>query len=147
MSNKIENQFLSLERSFQRLKDNYKKDPHIEDYVYSFFQDCFHFKNYVINSGLIDKNDVNDFIELNTDMKICRDICNGSKHCINNNPSIDRDIHKNINKRNYKIIKPITEEKHYCFIHGKNIPALDALELAENCCLLWKTFLIKNKLL
>lgn len=147
MNNEIKDQFSSLGRSLKRLKDNYKTDSNIEDYVYHFFQDCFHFKNYVTESGLINKKDVNDFIESNKDMKICRDICNGSKHCINTNPSIDESIHKNVNKRNYKIIKPITEEKHYCFIQGKKIPTLDALELAENCYLLWETFLIKNKLL
>jgi hypothetical protein len=80
-------------------------------------------------------------------MKICRDICNGSKHLINNDPSFDETIHKNINKRKYKIIEPINKKRSYCFIHGKNHLTLDALDLAENCFLLWKSFLQKNKLL
>ena len=57
-------------------------DPTINyiDVIYAFFQNCHHLKDWIKNDHLKTNPDVEQFINENECMKICADICNGSKH-------------------------------------------------------------------
>lgn len=50
------------------------------DIVYAFFQNCYHLRDWVVHDHLKSDNEVKAFVEGNEWMKICHDICNGSKH-------------------------------------------------------------------
>ena len=52
------------------------------DEVYAFFQNCHHLKDWTINDAKVSlpKNVVEQFINRNEYLKICADICNGTKH-------------------------------------------------------------------
>jgi len=64
------------------------------DFCFAFFQNCFHLKDWIPVMEQINKSDWNKkwekFISKNTEMKICRDICNGTKHLKLDKPSIDK---------------------------------------------------------
>lgn len=61
------------------------------DCIYTFFINCFHLKDWLIHSDVVTSNEINDFINNNLEMQICRDICNGVKHLSLTNPSIAKD--------------------------------------------------------
>ena len=50
------------------------------DFVFAFFMNCYHLRDWVIGSGFKPEADVDAFIRGNPDMALCRDICNGLKH-------------------------------------------------------------------
>lgn len=50
------------------------------DDVYAFFMNCYHLRDWIINSGFRSKADVDAFIEATPDLALCADICNGLKH-------------------------------------------------------------------
>jgi len=62
------------------------------DIIYAFFINCFHLKDWLIHSKAIEQKKVNDFIENNKEMMICRDLCNGCKHLSLTNPSVAKDV-------------------------------------------------------
>jgi surface antigen len=147
MSQKHIEQFERMKRWHNRLKEVISKTEHdresdyYEDIVYAFFQNCFHLKDWLLNSGdVIDPQEVNNFIESHDEMKICRDICNISKHLSINKPSIDS---------NTKIAS-----KHIELNLGSGVPTIaiayeievngkkySAYELATKCLELWDQFL------
>jgi len=150
---KINEQFLRVKRWYKRLeeisngREDTRESDYYEDVLYAFFQNCFHLKDWAINSGALSKDIINDFIESNTDMKICRDLCNGSKHLVINNPSIDSNV--SVNRRKYSISiggGPTKIEIHY-FVRTGNYPPLDAFDLATNCSIQWEILLKKHNLL
>jgi hypothetical protein len=50
------------------------------DVVYAFFMNCYHLRDWIINSGFKPKAEVDGFIRGHPDLKLCGDICNGLKH-------------------------------------------------------------------
>ncbi|MBI2446535.1 MAG: hypothetical protein HYV51_01800 [Parcubacteria group bacterium] len=148
---KVSEQFYRIERWYKRLKEiSTKKGQeqstyYQEDVVYTFFQNCFHLKDWIINSGVLEKNIVDGFIESNTDMKICRDLCNGSKHLAITNPSIDSNIAVDTTEF-FISVGGFAENKAVCWVHVDGYPSLDALVLAEMCLMWWRIFFEKQGL-
>lgn len=50
------------------------------DVVYAFFQSCYHLKDWVLTDKIKTSSEIKKFIDDNDCMKICADICNGTKH-------------------------------------------------------------------
>jgi hypothetical protein len=50
------------------------------DEVWAFFMNCFHLRDWIINSGWKSKAAVDAFTAATPDVKLCGDICNGLKH-------------------------------------------------------------------
>jgi hypothetical protein len=50
------------------------------DDVYAFFMNCYHLRDWIINSGFRKKEDVDAFIAATPELQLCADICNGLKH-------------------------------------------------------------------
>jgi hypothetical protein len=55
-------------------------DPHADDYLYAFFQAAFHLKDWLANSGTVDRTTLNGLIKGSRPLGLCRDVCHGSKH-------------------------------------------------------------------
>lgn len=58
-------------------------DPiELRDFFISFFQNCFHLKDYLENDSNVDlsKSDLDSFIASSEQISICADICNATKH-------------------------------------------------------------------
>jgi hypothetical protein len=149
---KTNEQFFRVKRWQERLKEisigraDTRASDYYEDILYAFFQNCFHLKDWIVNSGALSKNVVEDFINSNTDMKICRDLCNGSKHLIINNPSIGKNV--SIVRRDYSLSiggGPAEIKVHYS-VNAGGLP-LDAYSLAESCVIHWEVFLKEHDLI
>ena len=55
-----------------------------EDEVYSFFLNCYHLKDWIINdpSVSVAQTTVESFINCSQELSLCADICNGLKHLV-----------------------------------------------------------------
>jgi hypothetical protein len=73
-------QLARVERWYQRAtKALYDADPDAADFLYAFFQNAYHLQDWLRNSGAASRAD----LKVVTDspaLKLCRDVCNGSKH-------------------------------------------------------------------
>ncbi len=114
----------------------------------------------IYNSDIV-VNQLDQFFKTNIEMQICRDICNESKHCSLENPSIGVKI-PNTNKKSaeglagvcivkeydpfQKVLKntnPIKNIKYVVLAGGKKY---DVFELADKCLKLWEDFFQENDL-
>jgi hypothetical protein len=69
------------ERSFEDLSE--MDEVEFQDMMWSFFQHCWHVKDWVRHDPLatdIQKNAVIRTVEQSTTLGMCRDLCNGTKH-------------------------------------------------------------------
>lgn len=137
--------------------DSEDKMPHQMDFIYVFFINCYHLKDFLDYSKIISDNEVKSFFDKNIEMQICRDICNESKHCSLHTPSIGIEI-PNSKKRSAKgfagvcIVReyepfgretPIKNTNYVVLAKGKKY---DVFELAGRCLSLWMDFFNENNL-
>jgi len=59
------------------------------DYLYAFFQNCYHLRDWLKNAGAASDAELQAFMTGNHEMAICRDIANGTKHLRISAPSVD----------------------------------------------------------
>lgn len=149
---KTNEQFFRVKRWHRRLEEinngkiHDRESDYYEDILYAFFQNCYHLKDWIINSGALAKDVIDNFINSNTDLMICRDLCNGSKHLKINNPSIDKNII--VNRREYSMSiggGPTKIEVCYWIHAGKYL--VNAFDLATNCVVQWEAFLKSRNLI
>jgi hypothetical protein len=151
-------QFDRVKRWLEKVEFLFKEKPHsLEkplndkdniDIIYTFFQNCYHLRDWIVASKSINEAIVDSFIQSNTDMKICRDICNGSKHLIISRPSVANNIHKTLHSSviSSSVNNQQPEIELYYFINFRGT-AISSLDLARNCVLCWEIFLKKNSII
>jgi hypothetical protein len=141
---KVENIFKEKQLSLGKLLN----DKENIDFIYAFFQNCYHLRDWIVTSKIINETIVDNFIQSNIDMQICRDICNGSKHLIITKPSVSYDIHKTLHSSIFSssINNQKPEIELYYFITFNGV-ALNSLEVARNCVRLWERFLKMNSII
>lgn len=59
------------------------------DYFLAFMINCYSLRHFVIQTGQIPKQEMDELIKQCESMRICRDICNRAKHYAISGPSID----------------------------------------------------------
>lgn len=145
---KFTEQFKRTERWHKRLKVICKTIPkdwgplEEEDDVLAFFQNCYHLKDWVINDPsceiLDKKKEVEKLINNSEFLKVCADLCNGSKHLELMNPRLDKET---------KITRVITVARHVSdpviarhFMIKSGSKNYEALDLANRCIEEWKIF-------
>jgi len=59
-----------------------KPSEFYEDEIYAFFMNCYHFKDWIKKDPATASvaNQVENYINNNTELSLCADICNGLKH-------------------------------------------------------------------
>ena len=136
--------------------------PDHYDFIYAFFINCYHLRDFLEHGGIIPKKVVDKLFEENVEMQICRDICNESKHCILDSPSIGVRIpNKNRKSANswagvclikeYDPFQEILKNDNHiknikCVVLAKGIK-YDVFELADKCLKLWENLFKENDLL
>src|ERR1041384_6786560 len=67
-----------------------KGDLHSQqDYIYAFFQNCYHLRDWLLKSRVVAKTDLDDLFRQHVELQICRDVCNGTKHMEIDRASVD----------------------------------------------------------
>ena len=110
-----------------------------EDDVISFFMHCYHIKDWIVklNKVKVTSSEIDDFINQHEALKICADLCNGSKHCeLTRTPRTGQQPH--VASSEYWA----DNSDQSTVVIGKfsvlsNGDFHDALDLAEKCMALW----------
>jgi len=144
-----EGQYYRMRRwfeKFQKTQPGNFEDPQINeehDILYACFQNIFYMKDWLHHSAKISKAELNNFININLELKICRDICNGTKHFNLNSASVDDDF---TIIREYNPFHKILEqdECHLIILTGGH--KFELKHLAWQCINLWDEFIRDHNL-
>ncbi len=116
------------------------------DFLYAYFQNCYHLRNWLQNSDAVTPEKLQEFFRLNEPMKVCRDICNGTKHWRIDHPSVD--AHFSIGREyvpaDWPGERPHVNESWFIICGDSK---RDVFQLADTCMALWDSFLRDNRLL
>jgi len=148
---KYQEQFERMKRWYERFRQIDQGRLHnlplvyYQDEVYAFFQNCYHLKDWIQNDDTVTlpKQEVEKFIDQNDCMRVCADICNGTKHLkltrlrSGKQPEFEgRKISLNLGKP-----EPIIGVKFSIITETGTI---DAFELASDCIQRWEEFIKDN---
>jgi len=120
-----------------RWYDRLKKDQSL-DILLAFFLNCYALRDWLHKTARLDANIIDDAIKADFSMKLCRDLCNRSKHPILAKPSIDANF---VITREYRgKSRPIR-----LVLHADGIRT-DLPELPNRCVRFWDEFLLMQGL-
>jgi hypothetical protein len=112
---------------------NPTSDQDLLDFYLAFFQSCFALRDWLAESGFVAKPDIDRLIQADSSMRICRDVCNRSKHFrLKRPPSTDAD---------FSISREYQGEGHrnsLMIIAGDQKREL--WNVAEECISFWRNF-------
>ena|SRR5690242_7130714 len=115
-----------------------------EDFVYAFCQSAYHLRDWLQKSGGATKAELDELMNETQALKLCRDVCNGSKHF-----ALDRKRTKTERiglMREY--VPPITKDEiastrpRLFVFEGQDgsIQMIDIGELMNECVVAWREF-------
>jgi hypothetical protein len=118
-----------------------------EDDVLSFFMHCFHIRDWILhlNQVGITAQQLDLFINRHEALRVCADLCNGTKHCkLKRSTRSGRQPH--VATKSYASTTWLTGSGGGNAVKGKYTiltasGPVDALELGEECMLLWGEFI------
>ena len=116
-----------------------------EDYIYAFFQNCWHLREWLSKSKVVEKNKIEQLVASHEELRLCRDICNGTKHMSITRPSVDsgfytfreydwldQQVHSQGPRSNQKFMVRAAGRKHNMFA------------LAHRCMKIWDDFVDRH---
>jgi len=136
---------------FGQLDKGRAHDEPSEDYldeIYSFFQNCYHFKDWIKNDDSLDlsvRNGVEAHVNANRSLRLCADICNSLKHLKLTSSRSGEDPEFGTKRFKLELGAGPPTISMKCEVDTSNGP-LDAYELATECMSAWETFLTDNQL-
>lgn len=119
-----------------------------EDDVISFFMHCHHIRDWILhlNKVGISATQLDDFINSNEALRVCADLCNGSKHCrLTRKPRSGLQPH--VADKAYQASTWFTGSGGGEVLQAKyavmtSSGTVDALGLAEECMALWRQYIL-----
>lgn len=63
--------------------------PDLQDFIFVFFQNCYHLREWLHRTSKIPKSEIDKFYSTTKELMLCRDICNGTKHLDVDHASVD----------------------------------------------------------
>lgn len=105
------------------------------DLVFTFFQNCYLLREWVAISRDVPTEELDDFMKKNIEMRVCRDIANGTKHFHLTRPSLDAEFSIG---REYMPDNDGNPGHNWFVIAGEKY---DLFDLANQCMNLWEQFL------
>lgn len=78
-------------RVLNTLNKNLQEDDgnEIYDFIYAFFQSCYHMRDWLVSDNAATNEEMKNLFKSSTELQLCRDICNATKHLLYKSPSID----------------------------------------------------------
>jgi len=142
-------QWERLNRWYERFKEIHCGREHTmpsenyKDEVYAFFLNCYHLKDWLIESSAVPAQEVEDFINDCDDLKLCADICNAIKHLsLSRTRTGDQ---PEFTRTHYTVAlggEPAVVSAQYTIetTHGP----IDAFDIAKKSMEAWRTFFSQN---
>lgn len=112
-------------------------DHDLLDTYLAFFLNCYSLRDWFVKSETIAAADIDDLIQKNRRMRLCRDLCNRSKHLRISKPSTDADFSI---YREYRgsgrpsALAMIAEDT-------KGLQKADLWDVAHECARFWSDFI------
>lgn len=108
------------------------------DYIYAFFQNCYHLRDWLRNSGAVKEDVLQQFMTGNVEMGVCRDIANGTKHLRITSPSVDAapSIGREYHPVGWPGKRPGTTESYFILLEHsdtRQVIRYDLIDLADRC--------------
>ncbi len=122
------------------------ENPNIDeqhDILFTCFQNIMILKDWLHYSGSIPKSELNDYFNQNLELRVCRDICNGTKHFVLTNASVDDDF--TIIREYDPFHDDLDMEKNKTIVLSGGYK-FELKELAWKCIELWKVFIQNSEL-
>ena len=137
-----EKQFDRVKRFLKRIESQNSSQTEYDDDMWSFFQNCWHLKDWIKNDGSVGvaADKVEEFISNNEELRLCADICNGTKHLRLASSRSGED--PRFGQRKFKVHVgglPTTISAKYT-IDTSGGP-VDAFNLATKCLQAWENFI------
>ena len=108
----------------------------LADFSYAFFQNCYYVREWIEKTTPASKPALDAFFKQTPELRVCRDICNGTKHLTISNASVDSDFSI---CWEYDPSEPL--RARLCIIAGEKY---DFLELAMTCLKRLELFVAEN---
>jgi hypothetical protein len=106
--------------------------PDTDDFVFAFFQNCYYLREWIAQTSTTSTAELDALFAGSRSLRLCRDLCNGTKHLNISRPSVD--AHFSIG-REYAPGEP-TGHRLFAIADDK----YDLLELAAACVKDWEQF-------
>lgn len=105
----------------------------LNDFAFAFFQNCLHLRDWVQQTSSIPRSDL-DVLFARVEMKVCRDLANGTKHLNITRPSVDAE---------FSIVREYDPQARYRYrpVVFAGDERHDLLDLACRCLEAWESFL------
>ena len=118
------------------------------DEIYAFFMNCYHLRDWIINSGFRKREDVDAFIAATPDLQLCADICNGLKHYrLDPKRALSAPTWSTAREITFSFppgvgsFPPSVSDSGPRWVFTTDGAAVGMFELADNCVAAWDRFL------
>ena len=64
----------------------------LEDFVFALFQNCYHLREWIEKTAKVPSSELDGLFARTPELRVCRDICNGTKHLTLSRASVDADF-------------------------------------------------------
>lgn len=157
MESGYQEQFERVKRYFERFKkinegkQHNQSSPHHDDDVYAFFQNCYHLKDWIKNDKSCSKQScVEAFIESNSNLRICADLCNSLKHLkLNDRTRSNKKPEFSGSNTSINIDEGFSQQTEVGISISYKIKTVDgdinAFDLAKKCVDIWEIYINSNK--
>ena len=137
-----------VKRWFGRVRNSENGSVEQYDFLLAFFTSCHHLRDFLKVSGISEEK-LSKVVN-SQEMKVCRDICNESKHCSLSKPSFYTSLQNG--KKHTGLFDGVVVLREFFPVRGSFFTVVvqgdkyDALELAHNCLAVWVRFISENNL-
>jgi len=115
------------------------------DFIFAYFQTCFHLKEWLWKSGAVSQAETDSLTNQHFEFKLCRDICNGTKHFKISEAKASVDFHfsiqRDIDPFEHPTAPGYRESYTIIFDHEGSRLAYDLFGLELRCFEIWNAFL------
>jgi hypothetical protein len=125
-----------------------RESDYYRDEAYTFFQNAYHLKDWLKHDPAVSASvlDVETFVKDSQTLRLCADLCNGSKHLTLTAPKESADT--KLGKQDFRLAlggnPPTISAKYEVESSGKTY---DAFMLAQACIAEWESYLTVKGLL
>jgi hypothetical protein len=125
-----------------------EKASHL-DCIFAFFQTCYHFRDWLQESGEVPQADIETLFSTSLELQVCRDFCLAAKHMrIRNKKSADPDFYLFREWDHFHVPRPDDGPDAPCLLRLRaKEHTFDLFELADRCQFIWQQFLCRRGLI
>lgn len=148
-------QFERVKRLLRRFKalgqgiDHTQHSANYDDDVHSFFQNCYHLKDWIKNDPYCKAwPSVEAYINENQDLQLCADLCNAQKHLKLTSPRSGQNpqfggSHTRLSIGGGSGLSSVQIANSYS-VDTQSAGTIDALTLGQRCVNAWEDFIAAN---